>query len=262
MTPLYPRPPQAPDLALDPGPRTTTAQDRARDALRRLLLAGRWAPGDHLPPERALAGELGVSRTTLRGALAGLAREGLVRPRQGSGIQVLDPRLHGGPDMFAWLIEQRIDEPARALSLFKEVLRLRRVVALDVMIRAAERAHEEDIRVLEDVAAAQADRLDDADAYLAGDEKYQRVLIRLAGGEATELMFNSLQRVLVHHRELTLAFMGPLGDHHRTYAMVHRLLRSRHPTRGLRLAELALDRVEVRGLNRVKQLLERRREHR
>jgi DNA-binding FadR family transcriptional regulator len=249
-------------LATPPGaPALETVQDRTRTILRGFLLRGRWSPGEHLPPERALAEELGVSRVTLRGALAGLAREGLVRPRQGSGIEVLDPRRHGGPDMFAWLIDQEGADPERSLVLFREILHLRRVLALDVMVRAAERSHGEDVARLETLAALQAERLDDPDAYLAGDEEYQRLLIHLAGGEAMELLFNSLQHVLLHHRELTLAFMGPLRAHHRTYAMVHRLLRGAHPRRRLALAELALDRVEARGLLRVKRLLNKHGQH-
>ncbi|MAE28576.1 MAG: GntR family transcriptional regulator [Planctomycetota bacterium] len=253
---LNPSTPHAPRRGR-PG-QAPTAQDRTRAALRNQLLGGRWSPGDNLPPERSLAEEFGVSRVTLRGALAGLAREGLVRPRQGSGIQVLDPRRHGGPDLFAWLIEQDGADPERSLDLFREILRLRRVLALDVMVRAAERADPLDVARLEAIAAQQAERLHDADAYLAGDEEYQRQLIRISGGEAMELLFNSMQRALLHHRDLTLAFMGSLRAHHRTYALVQRLLNSKHPRRRLALAELALDRVEARGLVRVKRLLSKR----
>jgi GntR family transcriptional regulator len=41
--------------------------------------------GQRLPPERALAEDLGVARMTVRRAIATLAREGLVRSVQGSG---------------------------------------------------------------------------------------------------------------------------------------------------------------------------------
>ena len=42
-------------------------------------------PGDHLPPERALAGELGVGRSSVREAIRVLEVMGLVRTRTGSG---------------------------------------------------------------------------------------------------------------------------------------------------------------------------------
>ena len=68
-----------------------TTRSLTADRLRNDLLEGRWAPGETLPPERRLAEELGVSRPTLRGALATLDAEGLVRSRQGSGVVALDP---------------------------------------------------------------------------------------------------------------------------------------------------------------------------
>lgn len=48
-------------------------------------------PGDRLPPERALAAELGVSRTTLSRALVALEVRGRVDVQHGNGAVVLDP---------------------------------------------------------------------------------------------------------------------------------------------------------------------------
>lgn len=53
----------------------------------------RLGPGDGLPAERALALALGVSRTTLRKALAELSAEGLLRREHGSGTYVAPPKL-------------------------------------------------------------------------------------------------------------------------------------------------------------------------
>src|SRR3954471_10790124 len=49
--------------------------------------------GDPIPPERRLAGDLGVSRLTLRAALDELAREGLIVRRRGSGSFVSEPKI-------------------------------------------------------------------------------------------------------------------------------------------------------------------------
>lgn len=53
--------------------------------LSRRITEGEFALGDSLPPELALATHYGVSRGTLRSALALLERQGAVAPRQGSG---------------------------------------------------------------------------------------------------------------------------------------------------------------------------------
>jgi GntR family transcriptional regulator len=58
-----------------------------------LELIERLAVGDPIPPERRLAGDLGVSRLTLRAALDELAREGLIVRRRGSGSFVSEPKI-------------------------------------------------------------------------------------------------------------------------------------------------------------------------
>jgi GntR family transcriptional regulator, transcriptional repressor for pyruvate dehydrogenase complex len=56
-------------------------------AIESRLLSGELQPGDHLPPERALATELGVGRSSVREAVRVLDVLGLVRTQTGSGPQ-------------------------------------------------------------------------------------------------------------------------------------------------------------------------------
>ncbi|MEO8749384.1 MAG: GntR family transcriptional regulator [Allobranchiibius sp.] len=60
--------------------------DQIRDYLRELIAAGDLNPGEALPPERELASQLGVSRHSLRQALASLSAIGLVETKHGSGV--------------------------------------------------------------------------------------------------------------------------------------------------------------------------------
>src|SRR5579871_3427637 len=66
-----------------------------RDAISR----GRYRPGDLIPPETALAAELGLSRATVRQGIATLVAEGLLSRRRGVGTVVsprdLEQPLHG-----------------------------------------------------------------------------------------------------------------------------------------------------------------------
>jgi DNA-binding FadR family transcriptional regulator len=59
-------------------------------AIRAFIRGSGLRPGDRLPPERALAQELAVSRPALREAIALLVDAGLLRARQGSGTYVAE----------------------------------------------------------------------------------------------------------------------------------------------------------------------------
>lgn len=58
------------------------------DALRDDLAEGRYAPGDKLPTEAALAERFGVNRHTVRHGMSALIDEGLIRTRRGAGAFV------------------------------------------------------------------------------------------------------------------------------------------------------------------------------
>jgi len=66
---------------LDGGDRVEAVERRLTDAIR----TGMLIDGEQLPSEQELAAQLGVATVTLREALAGLRRRGLVRTRRGRG---------------------------------------------------------------------------------------------------------------------------------------------------------------------------------
>ncbi len=89
--------------------------------LRRALLLGRFLPGEKLPPERELALQLQVSRTTLREALRVLEGEGLIESKRGAtgGILVKTPKLSKRESMA--FLRSRINE-LRKLYEYREVI--------------------------------------------------------------------------------------------------------------------------------------------
>lgn len=58
------------------------------NALRSDMAEGRYAPGDKLPTEAALADRFGVNRHTVRHGVSSLVEEGLIRTRRGAGAFV------------------------------------------------------------------------------------------------------------------------------------------------------------------------------
>ena len=105
---------------------------RCAETLRERVAFGVYVEGARLPAERVLAEELGVSRSTLRNALAQLTMQGLLRVRQGSGYTVCGWRRESGPELLATLSESR---KADRFGLATDLLAMRRALALVVLKR-------------------------------------------------------------------------------------------------------------------------------
>ena len=73
----------------------TAAYELVVDQIRRVIYLGRFLPGEKLPPERELAQQLGVSRTTVREAIRLLEGERLITVKRGAtgGIIVTAPHV-------------------------------------------------------------------------------------------------------------------------------------------------------------------------
>jgi GntR family transcriptional regulator len=67
--------------------------NQVEDGLRQLIRSGQVDVGARLPGEVGLAAALGLSRHTIRHALATLVNEGLLRRQRGSGTRVVNPRV-------------------------------------------------------------------------------------------------------------------------------------------------------------------------
>ena len=72
---------------LDPGSRMPL-YCQVEERLRETIRAGQWREGDQIPPERVLIESFGVSRITIRQALANLVASGLLHRKPGKGTFV------------------------------------------------------------------------------------------------------------------------------------------------------------------------------
>lgn len=117
------------------------AYEVVTERIRRAIHIGSYLPGDKLPPERMLAQQLGVSRTTVREAIRVLEGEGYVTSRRGAsgGILVLDQAENEG--RIRPLLAEKLPQ-------LEEALDYRIAVEGNAARLAAERRTEDDLRVL------------------------------------------------------------------------------------------------------------------
>lgn len=199
------------------------AAEETCDRLRDAILRGEFAAGTDLPGERDLSARLGVSRLTLRAALARLEAEGLVRPVHGSGNRVLDFQETGGIELLGHLLAlatQGVPKTSplgakgedSALQLLGNLLELRRLAAVEAIGIAADRATQEEIAQLRAHVERQATLLSRPEEYVRADLQFARLLTRATHNVALVFLANTILRVLEAQPGIAVTFfLDPPG---------------------------------------------------
>ncbi|WP_323120180.1 FadR/GntR family transcriptional regulator [Burkholderia alba] len=152
---------------------TRAMSDSVAQQLLKQIEIGSFAGTGKLPTEAVLAQEFGVSRTVIREAISRLKNEGVVEPRQGSGVYIAE---------HASIRPLRIDyaEAVGAGSL-PHLLAVRRAIEAEVAAEAA--LHHTDAD-MEDIDAA-LKQIDDAVAEgrdgVAEDVAFHRTIASVTG---------------------------------------------------------------------------------
>lgn len=155
------------------------AAERKTAHVARWLIAvireGRYRVGEKLPPERALAEMLSVSRTAVREALSSLQMMGLVEPRVGDGNYVVGT-VNGAVD---------VDEALEALQEsggLVEVWRIRRELEALIVRLAVDKATPEDYAALKRalLKIQRAAEMGDVDEYLEANDQFHLSIAQAA----------------------------------------------------------------------------------
>ncbi|HWP62481.1 MAG TPA: GntR family transcriptional regulator [Candidatus Binatia bacterium] len=120
--------------------RTLPVYLQIEEELAERIEAGELAPGSRLPTERELSESLGVSRMTVRAALARLVQRGLITRHQGSGTFVAQPKLRQDTSHLRSFFEASLGQglvPASRLIERAEILATRHL-AQELDLRVGE----------------------------------------------------------------------------------------------------------------------------
>ncbi|WP_205876300.1 FadR/GntR family transcriptional regulator [Mycobacterium camsae] len=167
------------------------------------ILDGVFPPGSTLPPERELADQLGVNRTSLRQGLARLQQMGLIDVRQGSGTVVRDPAGLTHPAVVEALVRKLGPE------FLIELLEVRAALGPVIGRLAAQRGTPEDHRALA-AAVAEVRAAETAAARQAADLAYFHVLIHSTRNRALGLLYRWVEDAFGgREHELTRAYDDP-----------------------------------------------------
>lgn len=183
----------------------TSAHQACEHVLRRAVLTGELKPGERLAPERTLADQLGVSRLTLRAALAALTAQGLLAVRQGSGYVVQDLGKTGSGGLLAD-VATLAAERGELVPIAAELLRVRRHLARAVLEHlvehppkaAAIRGFEAAVAAMDEVVQ----RNGDLEELAAADLAVVAALLDTTSGPVLRLCINPVIAVVTNSPRL------------------------------------------------------------
>jgi DNA-binding FadR family transcriptional regulator len=214
----------------------------------RRIFRGELPAGSRLPPERQLAVDLGVDRTTLRMAIKQLQRMNLVVVRHGSGVEVADYREKGGLEVLAAMFaldDLPLDDGflVEALDFWLESFSL-------TAARAISRMTYEDLGMLESLIDRSIASVRDPAAFVESELAIQDALAKMSGSVIFR-MFSNTTRPL---RRRILRVMPSTGDMKASLEGMKKMLRTVAATRPdeqtIRAALLAALREQAEGYRR------------
>jgi len=230
------------------------AAEEAADRLRAAILRGDLSAGRDLPGERELSERLGVSRLTLRSAIARVEAEGLVRPVHGEGTRVLDVRETGGVDLVGYLAAQAMEGGTVPFALLADLLELRRMVATELVELVARRANDDEIAEIREHLEHQKTLIGEPAEFMAADLGFARLLVRAAHNLALELLFNTVVRIIDSHPGLELAFRANNEQTMAVYGRLLDLVETRDARRAAKVARRLIDRLDRVTLERISEI--------
>jgi DNA-binding FadR family transcriptional regulator len=203
--------------------RTRRTFEEAAEQIAEKVRAGELRAGDKLPGERTLAGQMEISRPTLREAVKVLVEAGLLEVRRGPG---------GGMFVASDVVPVELVRQRSTMRLGEvaAVLEARRLIEPRVAQLAAVRATDADFSALERSIEAMREICargyvpEDEDRFLQLDVQFHLALARATANPTVETLMRALIRQLEIARDmamhLPLVPEWTIGIHERTLSAV------------------------------------------
>ena len=200
------------------------------DHVRALIASGALHPGDRLPPERELARELKISRSSLRAGIGFLSAMGVLKSRHGAGTFV-----SSGPPA----LDSSSLSVLGALHGFLpwQMFEARLVIEASVASLAAERATDEHIAELAEEVAEMYAALADPHEYLIHDVRFHRTIARASGNPILAALMETVTANLYDNRRLTVENSQDLKQSAEMHREIYRAIRSHNPPQAKRSME-------------------------
>jgi GntR family transcriptional repressor for pyruvate dehydrogenase complex len=171
--------------------------EQVAEQIEKRILDGELRSGDRLPTERHLAEQFHVSRTAVREAMKILAQKGLVDMRPGRGTIVIDGANAAMQDSIDLVMKLRLGEVGGSNNLVE----VREILEIEIAALAAARATEKEIAAMREAVKIMDETLDDADAFIAADNRFHEALAQATQNTLIFILVNSIVNLLSEQRK-------------------------------------------------------------
>ena len=208
------------------------------DHVRGLIARGEVKPGDRLPPERDLARQLKISRSSLRAGIGFLAAMGVLKSRHGAGTFV-----SSGPPA----LDSSSLSVLGVLHGFMpwQMFEARLVIESSVAALAAERASGEHIAELAEEVAEMYATIDNPHQYLIHDVRFHRTVARASGNPILGTLMETITANLYEYRSKTVVNAQDLKESAEMHREIYRAIRSHNPTQARTAMERHLNLARI-----------------
>ena len=175
--------------------------------LQDLITSNKLKTGEKLPPERQLAEELNVSRSSIREALRTLEMMGYLESKVGisGGTFVKDVTMETVVSPFSQML-------VRNGNFIADLLETRLVLEIEVARLAALRREDEDLQKIEDAIQSMEDEIKEGGTGINGDNEYHRALGAAAHNDVLLNMVRMCGDLMEMQREEHLANLNGESD--------------------------------------------------
>lgn len=173
----------------------------------RMILAGKLAPGDKLPPERELAESMGITRSVVHSGIEELAHMRFVNIEPRRGVRIADYARNGDFNTLTAIAQYNIGELDKNTRI--SMVEMRNAVVGGALIRLAKSAKPDTLDTLRRFIAEHKDISNATNTQTAEHMmKFNLLLTRLSGNTLFPLLMNSFAEANIDIWQRCVAFWG------------------------------------------------------
>lgn len=219
--------------------------ERVAQQIERRILDGELRSGDRLPTERELAEQFQVSRTAVREAMKILAQRGLVDMRPGRGTIVIDGAHEAMQHSIGLAMKLKLGEVGGSENLVE----VRAILETEIAALAAARATEKEIIAMREAIRVMDESLNDADVYIAADNRFHEALAQGTQNVLILILINSIVNLLSEQRKQIFGVEGgpQRGQFHHRHILESVIQRDPEMARAAMRAHLLQVREDARS---------------